>query len=190
MMEGVMRMQEAATAKAEQEKSKRWAVCETKPFAWRTALENLTNQGFEFYHPMLVRSVTKTAKNPRGQDVAPFLPGYVFVSIDPGVQPWRCLFYTRGLKSVLMAGELPALFPDAKLKEIRKREENGLIRMVDPASLPRDHKRGDRVRVRWNGQDLDAVFEEYVDKNRVVVFLSVFNGLVPTNTSISALSVS
>lgn len=184
-----MRMQEAVAAKAGQEKPKRWAVCETKPSAWGVALENLRNQGFEFYHPMLVRAVAPSAKNPRGQVVAPFLPGYVFVSIDPGVQPWRSLFYTRGLKSVLMAGEHPALFPDAKLKMIRDREENGLIRMIDPASLPRDHKAGDKVRVRWNGQDLDAVFEEYVDKNRVVVFLSIFNGLVPTDVSINALLV-
>lgn len=185
-----MRMQEATAAKAVQEKPKRWAVCETKPQAWGVALENLRKQHFEYYHPMLVRAVTPTAKNPRGQVVAPFLPPYVFVALDPGVQPWRCLISTRGIKSVMMVGDYPALFPDAKLQIIREREENGLIRMVDPASLPRGHKQGDAVKVRRNGQDLDAIFEEYLDKNRATVFLSIFNGLVPTDVSISALSVS
>lgn len=185
-----MRMQEATAAKVEARKPKRWAVCETKSNAWKYALENLHNQGFEYYHPLLIKSVTPTPQNPRGQVVAPFLPPYVFVALDLAVQPWRCLISTRGLKSVMMVGNAPAMFPDAKLQEIRAREENGLIRMIDPASLPRDHKAGDRVKVHHNGQDLDAIFEEYLDKNRVTVFLSIFNGLVPTDVSISALSVS
>jgi transcription antitermination factor NusG len=190
MMEGDMRMQEAVAAKVEQEMPKRWAVCETKPQAWGVALENLRKQHFEYYHPMMVRAVTPTSANPRGQVMSPFLPPYVFVALDPTVQAWRCLISTRGIKKVLMAGDYPALFPDAKLQIIRQREEGGLIRMVDPVNLPRAHKRGDPVKVRRNGQDLDAVFEEYLDKNRVTVFLSIFNGLVPTDVSISALSVS
>lgn len=182
-----MRMTEALAARAAGQTEARWSVIATHPNAERLAHENLVNQGFQVYLPMLVRAVPKSARNPRGQEVRPFLPGYVFAALDPTLQGWRCMFSTRGVKAVLMAGERPALIPDTELAKVRAREENGLIRMVDPDALPRNHKRGDLVALTVGGVDITATFESYVDRNRVAVFLNILGQ--SNRTVVSALLV-
>lgn len=177
-MEDGMRMTEALAAKAA---AVRWGVVTSHPHAERLAKENLERQGFEVYMPMMLqaREPTKANKWSSAPIIKPFLPGYLFVQLNPSVDRWRCVFSTRGVKSLMLAGERPALVGDADLDKIRGREEGGFIKMMRPEDAPKIFARGDAVKIRDGGpfDGWDAVFEQYVDKNRCLVFLMCFGRL-------------
>ena len=169
-----MRMDEAVEAKAAMV---RWGVATTRPHSEKWAKENLERQGFSVYLPMMIQAGRPTRANPKPPPVVrPFLPGFIFVQLNPSVDRWRCLFGTRGLRSVMMAGDKPALIKDSELQTIRAREEGGLIKMMRPEDAPRVFKPGDTVRVNDHGvfHGFDALFVEYLDKNRCSVLLNVF----------------
>jgi transcriptional antiterminator RfaH len=177
-MEGDMRMTEALAAKAAVAQT--WGVVTSRPHAERLACENLQNQGFEVYLPMMMQAGKVTAATPRPAPIVrPFLPGYMFVRLNPTVDRWRCLFSTRGVRSLIMAGERPALVPDAHLASIRNREEGGFIKMMRPEEAPRSFQRGQAVRINDGGplHGFDAVFEQVIDKNRVEVLVSILGRL-------------
>ncbi len=172
-----MRMQEAVEAKAV---ATRWGVATTRPHSEKWAKENLERQGFTVYLPMMIQAGKPTKANPKPVDVVrPFLPGFLFVQLNPTVDRWRSLFSTRGLRSVLMAGDKPALIKDAELNKIRCREEGGLIKMMRPEDAPRVFKHGDAVTLNDHGglHGFEGLFDQYLDKNRCVVLVSIFGRL-------------
>jgi len=174
-----MRMTEALAAKADAT-ARRWGVVTSHPHAERLAKENLENQGFETYLPMMIQAGKVTSTNPTPPPIVrPFLPGYLFVAINPTIDRWRCLFSTRGVRSLIMAGMRPALIADAELNVIRNFEEGGFIKMMDPVSAPRAFKKGDVVTLNDGGvlHGFEALFEQYLDKNRCEVLVLVFGRL-------------
>lgn len=173
-----MRMVEAVEAKTV---AARWGVATTHLHAERLAKENLERQGFATYLPLMVQARTPTRTNPKpGNVIRPFLPGFIFVQLNPSVDRWRCLFSTRGLRSVMMAGEQPGLIADAELQKIRAREEGGLIKMMRAEDAPRSFKHGDPVTVNDHGpfHGFDGLFDQYLDKNRCVLLVRAFGRLV------------
>lgn len=185
-MDGDARMFEMV-AKAQ---APRWGVVSTHPHAERLARENLMNQGFEVYLPMMLQAGKPTRRDATPTVVVrPFLPSYLFVQLNPTIDRWRCLFSTRGVRSLIMAGERPALVDDAALDVIRNREEGGFIKMMRPEDAPRTFERGQRVKINDGGpfHGFDALFEQYLDKNRVEVLVSVFGRLTGTTCTPLAL---
>lgn len=172
-----MRMQEAVEAKAA---AGRWAVATCRSHSETWAKENLERQNFETYLPLMIQAGKPTATNPKpGPVVKPFLPGFIFVRLNPSVDRWRALFSTRGLKTVLMAGERPALIADAEVNKIRCREEGGFIKLLRADDAPKRFERGQSVKINDYGafHGFDALFEEYVDKDRCLVLVNVFGRL-------------
>lgn len=181
-MEGDMRIEEARAAKADNA-TRRWGVVTCHPNAERWAKENLENQGFETYLPMMMQAGKETRTNPKPLPVIrPFLPGYLFVSINPTIDRWRCLFSTRGVRALIMAGERPALVADKEVQVIRDFEEGDFIKMMDPPNGPRVYERGEKVRIYDGGvfHGFEALFEQYLDKNRVEVLVMCFGRLTGT----------
>jgi transcriptional antiterminator RfaH len=175
-----MRMTEAAAAKAA---AIRWGVVTSHPYAERLAKENMENQGFEVYLPMMLQAGKATRQQPEPPPVVrPFLPSYMFVQLDLTKHGWRRLFSTRGVRSLIMAGERPALVGDTELSVIRNREEGGFIKMMRPEDAPRTFEKGQRVRLNDGGpfHGFDALFEQYLDKNRCEVLVMCFGRLTGT----------
>lgn len=186
-----MRMNEAVAARAAQA-AERWAVVQSKPSEERLAKENLQNQGFEVYLPLMLRTTPPSKRNPKGGvEVGPFLPRYMFVRLDPSVQAWTCIFSTRGVRQVLMAGQRPGLISDGVVQRIRAREEGGFIKMLRAEDLPRNFKHGDSAKlagaVLGIDHDIDVLFESYVDSDRVKVLFTIFGR--ETRAVVSALLV-
>lgn len=160
--------------------ARRWGVVTSHPHAERLAKENLENQGFETYLPMMIQAGKATKTTPKPPPIVrPFLPGYLFVAINPTIDRWRCLFSTRGVRSLIMAGVRPALVADTELQVIRNFEEGGFIKMIDPDNAPRSFEKGQKVRINDGGafHGFEALFEQYLDKNRCEVLVTVFGRL-------------
>lgn len=166
-----MRMQEAAAAKAEGAVERKWRVVQTNPNAERIARANIAKLGLETYLPMAITERPRTARRPAATLVRPFLPGYMFARFDTRVDPWGELFTMIGVKAILRGGTAPLAVPDSVVDGIRQREEGQLIKISDPSDIVK-WKRGEAVRICGPKTDIDAIFEELLDKNRAVVFVS------------------
>lgn len=166
-----MRYEDAKAAKVEGAAACKWRVIQTNTNAERLAGSQIRALGIEVYLPLAVTERAKTARRPAATMIRPFLPGYLFARFDTSTGEWGRLFTTLGVKAVLRGGTAPLSVPDSIVESIRQREEAGLIKLADPADVVK-WKRGDSVKIAYRNTDVDAVFEELLDKNRAVVFVS------------------
>jgi transcriptional antiterminator RfaH len=100
----------------------------------------------------------------------PLFPGYLFVHLDPDLCRWRSINGTIGVREILSNGDAPLAVPDRIIDEIRAREdETGAVKLVAPSFA-----RGQVVRLLEGPlADLNGLFEEMRDENRVVLLVSL-----------------
>lgn len=166
-----MRMTEALAARGAAT-SRKWRVVMANPHAERIALANIKRLGFEAYLPMAITERPPTARRPAAQIIRPFLPGYLFARFDTVSDDWGDLFRTVGIKAVMMAGGSPVSVGDAQIAAMRQREEAGLIKISDPSDVV-TWRKGQALRLVGNKTDIDVIFDELIDKNRAVVFVTL-----------------
>ena len=140
-----------------------WYCGVTKNGQERIAKRELENQQFETYLPLLIPEWSSKPK------IRPFLPGYIFINIDPDNQRWRSIFATFGMRTILCSGEHPQAIPFYIIEGIKEREVDGLVRL--PPKLQCKYQRGDNIKIK--GSPLDAIFDEVLDARRAAVFLSL-----------------
>ena len=150
--------------------------------AERTAAENLRNQGFEVYLPMAL-VMNRRTKRPEGR---PLFARYLFIRMNLSSDQWRAVFSTRGVSSLICtAGGNPVPAGDEHLDRIRVREVNGMIDLVE-VRPDRRFNAGERVRI--DDGELEGVFCEVIDKNRVRVLMSFMGRQARTTVSSARLS--
>ena len=91
------------------EDGKRWYAVHAQPHRETRAQVQLANQGFVTYLPKRLKTVRHARK--LATITAPFFPRYLFVALDLGRHPWRCVNNTFGVSTLVMAGERPASGP-------------------------------------------------------------------------------
>ncbi len=147
---------------------KRWYVVHTRPRAEARAVSHLANQGFEAWLP----EFRKTRRHARRTETVrrPLFPRYLFVRLDLDDEPWRSVYGTVGVVS-MVGGDPPAPVADAIVETIRaRRGDDGLVR-IDPAL---GFARGRRVRIAEGAlADLEGVFLDIDDRARVGVLLTL-----------------
>jgi len=157
---------------------RRWVAVNTHPHREHIALENLTNQGFDAYCPMVERQVRHAR---RTRDVRrPLFPGYLFARIDLAGR-WRPILSTFGVRSLVRFGDQLSFVEDGLIDGLKAREVDGVI--VKPAEPLRP---GQQVRVQGGPFDgLVATIIEMDEKDRLVVLMDLLNQSVkvkvPTN---------
>ena len=74
-----------------------WYLIQFKPNSHRLAERNLHRQGFETFLPM--QKITRRNASRFVSDLKHLFPGYMFVSVNSELAPWRalpiCLSYPR-----------------------------------------------------------------------------------------------
>ena len=80
-----------------------WYLLQTKPHAHARACENLRQQGFNVFAPLINKT---TKKNGRFLDFkVPLFPGYLFMGTTVDSIPWKSINGTRGVsKAVTLDG--------------------------------------------------------------------------------------
>jgi transcription antitermination factor NusG len=94
-----------------------WAVLKTKQASSKDARKHVSNQNFEFYHPMYRERLLHGVRR-----VMPMFPFYLLVRINERKQDWRVLCSTRGVSSVLLNGGVPSRVLDEDVQSFRDLE--------------------------------------------------------------------
>lgn len=162
---------------------RRWRVLQANTNAERLAASTVRALGFEVYLPMAITERPQTARRPAAKIVRPFLPGYLFARIDAQADDWGALYSTVGIKAILRSGDAPLAVPDDIVARIKGREEAGLIKLASPEPAP-SFSRGEGVKINYGAYDIDAVFEELIDTNRAVVFVSLLGRVTRQEVSL------
>jgi transcriptional antiterminator RfaH len=144
-----------------------WYVVHTHPHAETKSATHLAWQGFSVYLPRYL----KRRRHARRVEIvaAPLFPRYLFVAMDCMKQRWRSVSSTVGVSRLICHGEVPVVVPCAVIDEIRAREDNGMVQLIERRLAP-----GDKVRIAGGAfSDSMGLFECASDRDRVAVLLDL-----------------
>ena len=86
-----------------------WYLIQFKPSSHRLAERNLHRQGFETFLPM--QKITRRKASRFVSDVKPLFPGYMFVSVNSDLAPWRSINSTVGVSKLVSFEGKPKPLP-------------------------------------------------------------------------------
>lgn len=83
----------------------RFYVVQTQPQRERLAVNELRNQNFQTFYPV-IRHLPRTSRGRLGDSrISPLFPKYVFVSLDLELDQWRSINGTRGVTRLICMDE-------------------------------------------------------------------------------------
>jgi transcriptional antiterminator RfaH len=98
-----------------------WYAVHSKPKQEHRALENLQNQGFEAWLPML--SLEKLRRGRLAQVVEPMFSRYLFIRLDTEHSNWSPIRSTIGVSRLVSFGNRPAPIADVLIQALRQLPE-------------------------------------------------------------------
>lgn len=157
----------------------RWGVINTHPHKEEFAIENLQQQEFVAYCPMLRKRIRHAR---RTHDVLrPLFPSYIFVQFNTSMQNWRSILSTRGVRTLITAGERLSFLPDHFIDSLKTREVSGVIvRPEEP------YRMGQQVQM--SGGPFDGLIATIVDmneKDRLVVLMDLLKQTVKVKVDVN-----
>ncbi|HIB30345.1 MAG TPA: transcription/translation regulatory transformer protein RfaH [Candidatus Thioglobus sp.] len=139
---------------------KKWYLIQTKPQQEAVATKNLSNQGFDIFHPKAM------IKN---KSVSLF-PRYLFIHLDDKNQNWTPIRSTPGVANFVRFGLNFAIVPNQIIKLIKIQQQQTIEKLINICS----HQKGDSIEIKsgaFKGQK--AVFQNYNSSDRVTVLLKL-----------------
>ncbi|TCS70997.1 transcriptional antiterminator RfaH [Sulfuritortus calidifontis] len=156
-----------------------WYLIHTKPRQEHCALQNLEQQGYECYLPLI--AVEKLRQGRLAMVEEPLFPRYLFIRLEEGAsgKGWGPIRSTRGVSRLVSFGNEPARLDDRLVEQIRTHEGR---RQPQPLFTP-----GERVRVTQGPfAGLEAIYQMREGENRVMVLIELLSkpvrlGLAPAS---------
>jgi transcriptional antiterminator RfaH len=142
-----------------------WYLVQCKPRQDARAEENLTNQGFECFRPLI--SVEKRKKDKLVRSDESLFPGYLFVHLSAG-DNWIPLRSTRGVSRLVSFNheKLPTPVADTLIADLQARTQNLTSECLFQA--------GDRVRIEEGCfANVEAIFEQMDGEQRVMLLMNI-----------------
>ncbi len=142
----------------------RWYVVQSKPGQAEKAAQELRNQGFEVFLPLV--KVEKLKRGKRIEQEEPLFPGYLFIELSEVASNWRPIRSTRGVARVITFGNQPAVVPDDVVEQLRDSlKQQAEMRTLEP---------NQPVRITEGPfANLNAVFTEYDGEKRAFLLLEL-----------------
>ena len=117
-----------------------WYLIQFKPNSHRLAERNLQRQGFETFLPM--HKITRRKASRFVSDLKPLFPGYMFVSVNSELAPWRTINSTIGVSRLVSFEGKPKPLPLQLISALMQRcDASGTL--LPPKSL----SQGDSVKM-------------------------------------------
>nr|WP_298248975.1 transcription/translation regulatory transformer protein RfaH [uncultured Halomonas sp.] len=146
----------------------RWYVIQCKGGESFRATENLVNQDYEVFHPVL--EVQKKRRGKLTWVTEPLFPSYLFIRLDRLVSNWRPIRSTRGVLRLVSFGDTPIAVDSALVATLR---DKGSERDQD-ANLY--FQAGETVQITEGPfKELQAVFESHKGEERAIVLLNMLH---------------
>jgi len=168
------------------ETKRKWFAVRTKPRQEQRAIMHYKRQGFIVYLPM-VQSVRRHARKTE-QVMRPLFPGYIFLHLSPEERDWTAIGSTIGAIGPVRFNNYYPPVPDWVIAGIQAREnDNGYIplRSLGDKTL----KAGTRVAVSLGAKEIEGVFLNFRDEDRVIVLLDILQRQLPVVASLANLKV-
>jgi len=164
-----------------------WFAIRTKTGQETIARQQLENQGFEVYLPLVNTRITHARKvswQPRA-----FFAGYLFVCLSREQQRWTSIRSTIGVMAPVSFGHFYPPLPDVAIELLRNRhDEQGYITVCNNPAMP--FQPGDQVRMRDGSlKGLEGVFVEMRGADRALVLLDWMHKKMRLETRADSLSV-
>jgi transcriptional antiterminator RfaH len=152
-----------------------WFVVQTHSHREALAIENLQQQRYVVYCPLIRRRVRHAR---RAYDAKrPLFPGYVFVADTSAAHHWRPILSTLGVRSLIRVGDRPASLDGEFVAALRSREVDGVIGLPD-----RNLKPGQRVAVQGGPMDgVVGTILETRENRRHLILLHLLNASIKAN---------
>ncbi|ATX82018.1 transcriptional antiterminator RfaH [Mariprofundus ferrinatatus] len=165
---------------------KQWFAVRTKPRKESVARDQLENQGFEVYLPLVNRRITHARKvswQPR-----PFFSGYLFVHLGVDERRWSSIRSTVGVLAPVSFGSFYPPIPDSAIGMLQSsQDENGFIAISGTPRAP--FASGEAVRLRDSSlKGLEGVFVEMRGDDRALILLDWMQKKIRVETTIDNLS--
>ncbi len=143
-----------------------WYLIQTKPRSEKLALENLTNQGYECYLPMM--KVEKVINKQIEVQKVPLFPRYLFINLDLDFESksWVPVRSTRGVSNLVKFGQTPAKIHEELIKHIYAREF-----LSSPQVQPLYQKGQSMKIIQGPFSGFDCIYQETNAEMRVLVLL-------------------
>jgi len=148
--------------------TRRWYLVYCKPRQEKTALFNLSRQGYESYLPLMREPRRRLGR--RVSVISPMFPRYLFVHLDRTTDNWGPIRSTAGVASMVRFGQRAIPIPESLIALLREREDEEGIQNV----MPDDLKSGARVRILEGPfAGYEGIFQAKTGRERVVVLLDI-----------------
>lgn len=154
--------------------SAQWFVVQTNPNEEMKADINLRRQNYETWVP----SFRKTRRHARKTDsvLSPLFPGYLFVKMDVGMQGWRSINGTFGVRALLCSDSKPLAVPPDFIETLQRQ-------VLDDGSFaqPDAMKSGQIVRITGGAfEDCVATIVSLNGSDRALLLLKILGREVET----------
>ena len=144
-----------------------WYIVQFKRNSHRIAVRNLSQQGFKTFLPL--QSLTRQNQAKFLTNIEPLFPGYMFVSIDLGKEPWHKINSTLGVSRLICQDRIPMKVPQEIVSALMSRcDSSGLL--LPPESLAS----GDSVKILSGAlANFIATVETVDSKQRIWVLMEI-----------------
>lgn len=147
-----------------------WFLAQLKPNCAKIADKNLKRQGFQTFLPL--EEETRPRKGRFVTTLQPLFPGYIFVSFDEGLEPWRKINSTYGITRLVSFGNEPTPLPCGLISQLMLRcDAKGKL------LLPDHLQPGDQVMlIKGPFASFVAEVEKITPDQRIWILLEIMGG--------------
>ena len=160
---------------------KAWYLIYAKPNQEIVAQQQLEQQGYSTYLPMIVNAKRRNGR--RRYVTEPFFPRYLFIQLDQTTDNWAPIRSTIGVSTLVRFGMQPVSISDEIIEHIKERENpEGLQEVQEGLS------KGDNVRV-LDGpmMGLEGVFVAKTGEQRVMLLLDLMGKTTRVQIDVDAI---
>lgn len=145
---------------------RQWYLVQCKVTETQRALENLQNQSYHCFLPMIGIERIRNRKRQMVQE--PLFPGYLFIYLDQWEDNWQPIRSTRGVARLVAFGGYPVAVDDSLVNLLKQR--------CDQQELVAALKEGEKILINEGPfAGLDAIFKSYDGNERVIILLDFLN---------------
>jgi transcriptional antiterminator RfaH len=159
-----------------------WYLIYTKPRQEKCALQNLEQQGYQCYLPLLPKE--KLRQGALALSEEPLFPRYLFIKLaqDFMAKSWSPIRSTKGVSRLVRFGAEPAKIDDA-LVDLLKTHEGSVV--GEPERL---YKVGERVQLtRGPFAGIEGIYQMADGDRRVMVLIELMSKKVAVPVELGAL---
>ena len=153
-----------------------WFLIYTKPRQEERAKENLENQGFETFLPMIA---FEKIKQPKLYSLKPMFPRYLFTQYNAEKNNWVHVKSTRGVSHVITFGDKLTEVPNSVMDYLKSKvDDNDALKLQ---TTRKTFQKGDKLVIHKGVfQGKEAKFLSTTGKERVRILLKLMNELIIT----------